>query len=301
MYEYVRKPGGLGALGTDDVYEMMERLRDGTLTEGQVTDICANLSHQQLTNEWAPCRRWIDPATYCRMDTGATCSADEIATTCYMLPEAHRHPSCARHLASLDPGASVDPEAWRQELEESSSWLEEGVETVQSVVHRLRPRDSQVEALQRAITAAGCTLPQYGVDGRWGSETEAGVRCLAAQQSWQQVAQQFPLVAQRMTVPSEAAPTQVAQQTQTTEPTSISSKIAAAVKSVFSPMPTAPQPAQVQTAAMLPSIPMPSGLPSWVPWAAGGFGLLGLIVLGAYLTGRKEKELEEAEEPPLVW
>lgn len=283
MYEYVRRSGGLGALGIDDVYEMMESLREGDLTEGQVADICSNMSHQQLASEWSPCRRWIDPAAYCRMERGAACTAEEIAETCFLLPASERHPACARHLMSVDPEAAAQTtasqDAWEQDREDASSWFEEGLETIQSITHRLRPSDSQVEAVQRAVIAAGCTLPQFGADGRWGNETEAGVRCLAAQQSWQQVVQQFPLVAQRMTVPSEdpAMPP--------THTPSIPSKIAAAVKSAFSP--TKPssvstQPMQVQTTS---SITTPSGFPGWVPWAAGGFGIFGLIVLGAYITG----------------
>jgi hypothetical protein len=46
---------------------------------------------------------------------------------------------------------------------------------------------------------------------------------------------------------------------------------------------------------MGPSIPT-TGLPSWVPWAAAGFGLLGIIVLGAYMTRKKEEEFEFEEE-----
>jgi hypothetical protein len=99
------------------------------------------------------------------------------------------------------------------------------------------------------------------------------------------------MVAQRMTVPSEATPTttQVAQVAQP-ETESITSKIATAVKSVFSSQPTTTtqEPTNVQYASMGPSIPMPSGLPGWVPWVAGGAGLLGLIVLGAYLTRDKD-------------
>jgi hypothetical protein len=196
-------------------------------------------------------------------------------------------------MTSSDPGASAqmiaDQDAWRQEIfEEEESIL---APTLELVFHGLRPTDPQITSLQRAIIAAGCTLPQYGVDGRWGSETEAGIRCLANRQSWQRVTEQFPMVAQRMTVPSEATPTttQVAQVAQP-ETESITSKIATAVKSVFSSQPTTTtqEPTNVQYASMGPSIPMPSGLPGWVPWVAGGAGLLGLIVLGAYLTRDKD-------------
>jgi hypothetical protein len=107
------------------------------------------------------------------------------------------------------------------------------------------------------------------------------------------VAQQFPLVAQRMTIPAETTPTatQVAQ-TGPVQEESIPSKIATAVKSVFSPTTTvssiSKQSPQVQSASIGPSVPIPSGLPGWFPWVAGGVGLLGLIVLGAYLTRDKD-------------
>jgi len=61
-----------------------------------------------------------------------------------------------------------------------------------------------VASLQAAIIENGCSLPAHGQDGRWGPETEAGVRCLAERRGWGFVTQSWSWVPQRMSVPEDA-------------------------------------------------------------------------------------------------
>ena len=63
---------------------------------------------------------------------------------------------------------------------------------------------TQIRALQQAILAQGCTLPRFGADGDWGSETEAGARCLRERIGGASFARQWPWAAARL---GGAAPT----------------------------------------------------------------------------------------------
>jgi len=56
------------------------------------------------------------------------------------------------------------------------------------------PERSKVRELQQAIVAAGCDLPQYGVDGLWGSETARGAQCLIERDGWEAVSSRFNVV-----------------------------------------------------------------------------------------------------------
>ena len=59
---------------------------------------------------------------------------------------------------------------------------------------------ANITALQNAIIAGGCTLPNSGVDGVWGPETRTGVNCYAQRiGGLQQVYNQFPFVQALMT------------------------------------------------------------------------------------------------------
>ena len=56
------------------------------------------------------------------------------------------------------------------------------------------PERSKVRELQQAIISAGCSLPQYGADGLWGSETVRGVQCLVGQDGWQAILSRYQVV-----------------------------------------------------------------------------------------------------------
>ena len=58
-----------------------------------------------------------------------------------------------------------------------------------------------VLSLQRAILENGCQLPRFGADGRWGSETEAGVRWMVGSRGRQFVLQSWPWIEGRMSLP----------------------------------------------------------------------------------------------------
>lgn len=66
------------------------------------------------------------------------------------------------------------------------------------------PERSKVRELQQAIVAAGCNLPQYGVDGLWGSETARGVQCLIDRDGWSAVSSRFNVVQGLVQPPSNS-------------------------------------------------------------------------------------------------
>lgn len=62
-----------------------------------------------------------------------------------------------------------------------------------------------VLSLQNAIIESSCQLLEHGSDGLWGSETEAGVRCLVGNRGRDFVIQSWPWVESRMTIPQVQA------------------------------------------------------------------------------------------------
>ena len=60
-----------------------------------------------------------------------------------------------------------------------------------------------VLSLQRAILENECQLPRFGADSQWGSETEAGVRCLVEHRGREFVLQSWPWVESRMTLSTD--------------------------------------------------------------------------------------------------
>ena len=200
---------------------------------------------------------------YCSIKRGHSCSLSELSEECFWTPEFERPANCREHIARAESGSA--PETSAEPARETAPTV---VEAVRRVVRRITPSNPQVTALQDAILAAGCQLPRYGADGKWGAETEAGVRCLAARQGWSSVAQNYPLVAQRMTIPvTESNVQQVV------------------AKQAFD---TAVETAtQVSTASIGPSIRV-EGLPMWAHWAIGGGIAVGLVALGAFLTRERD-------------
>ena len=115
--------------------------------------------------------------------------------------------------------------------------------------------EAQVGSLQSAILENGCSLPRFGRDSRWGSETEAGTRCLAESRGWDFIQQSWPWVAERMILPQ-----------------------------------------QQQSASIIPSVTGNGQAPGWLPWAAAGVGLVGIIMIGSYVTAKMEEERERRGE-----
>ena len=70
------------------------------------------------------------------------------------------------------------------------------------------PERLKVRELQQAIIDADCQLPQYGVDGLWGSETAQGVQCLVARDGWQAISSRFQVVQGLITPPGSGATAQ---------------------------------------------------------------------------------------------
>jgi hypothetical protein len=70
------------------------------------------------------------------------------------------------------------------------------------------PERSKVRELQQAIISAGCDLPQYGVDGLWGTETARGAQCLIERDGWSSVSSRFRVVQGLVQPPSNGGSTQ---------------------------------------------------------------------------------------------
>ena len=70
------------------------------------------------------------------------------------------------------------------------------------------PERSKVRELQQAIIDAGCNLPQYGVDGLWGSETAQGAQCLVNRDGWDAVSSRFNVVQGLVQPPSSGGGSQ---------------------------------------------------------------------------------------------
>jgi hypothetical protein len=123
----------------------------------------------------------------------------------------------------------------------------------------------QVRQLQQTMMNAGCPMPRYGADGRWGSETANALQCYAAIVGWDSISRRFPWAAVRsgQPTPGGGAP---------------------------APANGGDQPAPVTQAGVFP-FSMPGVLGEWWFWvAAVGIGGLGIA---GYLQYKKNQEEEE--------
>jgi len=191
-----------------------------------------------------------------------------------------------------------------------------------------RPRparrvDPQVQALQRAILAAGCSLPRFGADGDWGEETESGVHCLTRSIGWESVVRQFPFVAQRMSRPADSSVVQRISQglarllpgggrimpdaewKEDTPAGPAAPSSHGGTQSAYAQAPSyvpsyTPAPAQAPSPGQRPSSPVShasvfprretesgSGVPGWLPWASAGVAFVFIVGLGSYMTRDK--------------
>jgi hypothetical protein len=125
---------------------------------------------------------------------------------------------------------------------------------------------SQVRQLQQTMLNAGCSLPRFGADGRWGSETASALQCYAGLVGWASISRRFPWAAARVgqrTTPSNGA--------------------VATTNGNGAPL-------DVARAGVLP-FAMPGILGEWWFWIAA-LGIGGLGVAG-YLQMKKKEEKEE--------
>lgn len=299
MYEYtrrIRSRRALRGLGdNDDITPGMQLAldyRSGAKTMPEIRDICMRVSPSRYHTDYDECRWFLTPEELCsREHNGRQCSEEELRQQCFMTPQQLRHNRCFFYLDQMSPeevNASNAGPTYGYDasiLQRAAGTVARYRETVataaENIARTLRPVDQNVQALQRAVISGGCSLSRYGADGRWGPETETGVRCLAERQGWGTVLQRWPWIAQRFTVPSEQAVptgTQVAAVTPMPKPSEALTT---------APVVTEMQPA-VQTASIFPSFSI-AGLPSWVPWTLVGLGLFSFMALGMYLTRDKRR------------
>lgn len=299
MYEYTRRirnrPLLLGLGDNDDGTPGMQLAldyRSGAKTMPEIRDICMRVSPSRYHTDYDECRWFLTPEELCsREHSGRQCTEEELRQQCFMTPQQLRHNRCFFYLDQMSseeitasnagPTYGYDASVLQRAAGTVSRYRQTVAEAAENVVRTLRAADTNVQALQRAVIAGGCSLSRYGADGRWGPETETGVRCLAERQGWHTVLQQWPWIAQRFTVPSEQAVptrTQVAAGTALPKPSEAPT---------IAPIVTETQPS-IQTASMFPSFRI-AGLPSWAPWTLVGLGLFSFMALGMYLTRNKRR------------
>ena len=281
MYEYTRKIRRRGMYGLgDDAPTPGQNLvldyRAGAKTMPEIQQICMQVSPSRYHTDYDECRWFLTPEDLCRREnSGRDCTEEQLRQQCFMTPRNLRHNRCFFYMdmtgedaQASNAGPEVDP-SLRQAAGAVPAYRERVAQAAESIVRTLRPVDSQVQALQQAMISAGCSLPRYGADGRWGTETSTALQCLVSRRGWPNVLQQYPWVAQRVTVPDQAVA--AAKPAASTAPTIVVTQ---------APAPTA---TRTQTASILPSLTIP-GLPSWATWVAAGVGLISIIALGAVLT-----------------
>lgn len=269
MYEYKRQTRGLGTDNASPGMQLALDYRAGARTLAQVRNICMNVSPDRYHTDYSECRWFLDPEAQCARENRRVCSEQEVREQCFLTPQDLRSTGCISYLGNMTAaeieaiqgGPAVDTSLRRATTGVIAQYRERVAEAAENLVRKLREVDPNVQALQRSIIAAGCPLARYGADGRWGSETEAGVRCLAQSHGWVSIVQQWPWISQRIQVPAgQAGPT-----------TTDVAKAPAA------------QASEVQTASIGPSFDI-FGLPPWASWTVAGLGLASIIALGAYLT-----------------
>ncbi len=280
MYEYARKTKRLGmyGLGTDDPtlgQSLVLDYRAGAKTMPEAQAVCRGVRPvSRFHTDYDECRWFLTPEELCRLENGGReCTEAQLRQQCFMTPSNLRHNRCFFYMDNMsadeaeasNAGPEVDP-SLQQATGAIAQYRDRVAEAATNIVRTLRPVDQQVQALQQTMISAGCSLPRYGADGRWGTETETGLQCLAGRQGWSTLLQQYPWVAQRVTVPTQAV---------------ASAKPTATAPIVISQAPVTTS--TTQTASIFPSLTIP-GLPSWATWVAAGLGLVSIIAIGAYFT-----------------
>jgi hypothetical protein len=286
MYEYVRKARrtrGMYGLGTDEATPGMQLAldyRSGAKTRAEVQQICLQVSPaSRYRTDYSECRWFITPEDQCRREQGHACTEEELRQQCFFTPDDLRNDRCFFHMENMtraeveasNAGPIVESSPLQQAAGAVAEYRNRVADAAENIVRTLRPVDSNVQAVQNAVLAAGCILPRYGADGRWGTETESGVRCLAERQSWNTVISQYPWIAQRIQVPTQ----QVAE---------TDGKPAGAVASITQVLPAVSTPTtSVSAASIFPSL----GLPTWAPWAILGVGFFSIFTFGLYLARKR--------------
>jgi hypothetical protein len=287
MYEFsqkFRRTSRLQGLGVDDVtpgQQLALDYRAGAKTMSEVQGICLGVSSvDRYHTDYDECRWFLTPEDLCFRENGnRECTEAQLRQQCFMTPANLRHNRCFFYMDNMSAeeaqASNAGPETGASALQRAAGvvagYRERVAQAAEDVVRSVRPVDANVQAIQRAVLAGGCVLPRYGADGRWGGETETGVRCLAQRQGWNTVMMQYPWLAQRIQVPAQ----QVADASSTAKPSGVVASITQILPAVSAPTP-------ISAASIFSSFGI-GGVPSWAPWAIAGAGLLSVMALGFYI------------------
>jgi hypothetical protein len=240
MYEYVP---ALGSLGVEVATELTSAECEATFENSVV---CSSIS--RLGDAKAALRQ-------------AVATREE-------LPEACEEVRAALEEAALIDRVNVSDSVW-SELERVSldvALFAVGSGCTVSGTAAAAVGDPRIRLLQQEIVnAAGCALPEHGIDGIWGPETRAGTQCLLRAKGQAFVSSKFPFVADLMGAITPA-------------PTTI-----------------APLPVPLPTAS-----PTPIHHNWWFWVAVVGIGAVGAVGVKSYMEKKKwEEEGVDFEDNPL--
>lgn len=151
-------------------------------------DFCNNLSYESLMDQhWEDCRQHVTAAHLCQLSDGAPCSREEIADFCAVRSASMQPADCASYTTPLDA---------LQQLFVSD-------EPQMPPARRQVPTGNQdIRELQTWLESLGCSVGSHGIDGRWGPDTDAAVRCAEGQGHASVIATRFPFVATMRVTPT---------------------------------------------------------------------------------------------------
>jgi len=258
-YEYNRKQGGLGGMGSLgwsrnwEVPMSDEVARDVSCTGGG-TMVCGRSDEQNfLVNQ--SCR----PTVYGPNQLDACRTSAGNAGSLWCCPPGR-------------PGTTTTP---------SSAVAQQAVS------------GDQIRALQNFIVQQGCSVGSTGADGVWGPNTRAGLTCAVQASSWANVAGRFPWISTLVATPSgQERPASTVFDPGTTAKTPEQAGVTTSPTTIVTPgSPDEQLPEQSQQAGFFGALP-------WWGWLglAGGIGLLAVIGTALYQSGEEEEaEIEQME------
>ena len=274
MYEYVRRPGGLGA--SRNSHEYVPR-------PGGLGSLGFDFNwHIPMSNE-------VARSVPCEGGGTIVCARPEEQN--YMVNQSCRvsYPEQGGGTGACTTGAGNRGNTW------CCPPGRPGTSTSPTIAQQSVSRD-QIRQMQTWLAQQGCSVGSTGADGVWGPNTRGGVECAVGQTSWTNVAGRFPFLSTLMADPTGTArpsgmifdPGPGGGKT----PEQGGVRYASGGAAPGGAPGAAPGTPGVQQAGIL-----PGGMPWW-GWLAllGGVGVLAFGGLYLYRKGEEEEaELEEAE------
>ena len=95
--------GAAASAGTGSLAETCQASTGSPCSSPQISDICNNLSYDQLTDQhWTECYPFVTASHLCRLSEGQRCSSADVATFCNVLPSGRRPRDCESYIANLE-------------------------------------------------------------------------------------------------------------------------------------------------------------------------------------------------------